>query len=71
MIEVVNKIGAFSASLSINLEPVYTIILAIFILKENQELSDSFYLGAGCIVVIVFMNPLLKYYLKRRKSPSL
>lgn len=71
MIEVVNKIGAFSASLSINLEPVYTIILAILILQENQELSSNFYIGAISIVFIVFLNPLLKYYFNRKKKPSL
>ena len=72
MIDVVDKIGAFSASLSINLEPVYTMILAIFILNENQELSGRFYLGALFIVIIVFANPILKYYLaKRKKSPNL
>lgn len=66
MIEVVNKIGAFSASLAINLEPVYTLILAIFIFQENQILGNHFYFGAGFIVFIVFLNPLLKYFLKRR-----
>jgi drug/metabolite transporter (DMT)-like permease len=35
-IEIVKKLGAFTVSLSINLEPVYTIILAIFILKEHK-----------------------------------
>jgi drug/metabolite transporter (DMT)-like permease len=71
MIEVVNKIGAFSASLSINLEPVYTIILAIFILNENQELSNRFYLGAFFIVVIVFLNPILKYFIAKRSKKSI
>ncbi len=66
MIEVVNKIGAFSASLAINLEPVYTLILAIFIFQENQILGNSFYFGAAFIVFIVFLNPLLKYFFKRR-----
>ena len=32
-IEVVKKLGAFTVSLSINLEPVYTIILAVSILQ--------------------------------------
>lgn len=72
MIEVVNKIGAFSASLSINLEPVYTIILAILILNENELLNPEFYFGASFIVLIVFLNPVLKnYFAKRKNNPSL
>lgn len=68
MIEVVKKIGAFSASLTINLEPVYTIILAILILNENKELNANFYWGALMIIVVVFLNPLLKtYFVKDNK----
>lgn len=68
MIEVVNKIGAFSASLSINLEPVYTMLLAIFILHENEQLNSRFYFGASFIVVIVFLNPVLKSLMKRKNA---
>lgn len=68
MIEVVKKIGAFSAALTINLEPVYTIILAIFILGENQELSMKFYWGALMIIFVVFLNPLLRYWVEKRQS---
>lgn len=64
-IEVMKRLGAFTVSLSINMEPVYTIILAIFILKENQVLGGKFYLGAVFIVCIVLANPLLKRWIKR------
>lgn len=70
MIEVTNKIGAFSSSLSINLEPVYTIVLAIFIFQENTELSGNFYLGAAFIVFIVFLNPILKHFIDRKQKVS-
>ena len=59
-IEVVKKLGAFTVSLSINLEPVYTIILAIFILKENELLSYKFYLGALIIILVVVLNGIIK-----------
>lgn len=68
MIDVVDKIGAFSASLTINLEPVYSIILAVFILQENQILGNQFYWGALFIVLVVFCNPILKYYVAKRKK---
>ena len=63
-IEVVKRLGAFTVSLSINLEPVYTILLAIFILKENKVLGSQFYVGAAIIVMVVIANAILKYYQK-------
>lgn len=66
MIDVANKLGAFTSSLTINLEPVYSIILAIFILNENEVLGTNFYIGALFIIFIVFLNPILKFYLSKR-----
>ena len=64
-IEVVKRLGAFTASLSINLEPVYTIILAIVILHENELLSNRFYIGATVIVLVVIANAVIKDFLGR------
>ncbi len=60
MIEVVKRLGAFTASLSINMEPVYTILLAIPLLNENKEVGGNFYFGAGFIVLIVVANAVVK-----------
>ncbi len=65
-IDVVKKLGAFTVSLSINLEPVYTIVLAIFILNENEIVGDQFYAGAVIIVAVVIANAILKFYMKSR-----
>lgn len=59
-IEVVKRLGAFTVSLSINLEPVYTIVLAIFILNENELLGVDFYIGSTLIVFVVLLNAVLK-----------
>lgn len=59
-IEVVKKLGAFTVSLSINLEPVYTIILAVIILKEHKLLNTNFYIGSAVIVIIVLLNAVIK-----------
>jgi drug/metabolite transporter (DMT)-like permease len=59
-IEVVKKLGAFTVTLSINMEPVYTIFLAIFMLNENKVLNNQFYYGAVFIVGIVLLNALIK-----------
>lgn len=67
MIDVVNHLGAYTASLTINLEPVYSILLAIVILHENELLNLKFYIGAFFIVLIVFLNPIIKRRIGRRQ----
>jgi drug/metabolite transporter (DMT)-like permease len=66
VIEIIKRLGAFTASLSINLEPVYTIILAIFILKENEVLSFRFYVGASVIIFVVIINAFIGSISKNR-----
>jgi drug/metabolite transporter (DMT)-like permease len=70
-IEVVKRLGAFTVSLSINLEPVYTILLAIAILNEDEMLGSHFYIGSAVIVVVVIANAVIKYYLKAKASKKL
>lgn len=67
-IEIVKKLGAFTVSLSINLEPVYTILLAIVILKEHELLSAGFYIGASIIVSVLIVNGLLSYREKKLQN---
>lgn len=69
-IEVVKRLGAFTVSLSINLEPVYTILLAIVILNENELLGTQFYIGAVIIVLVVIANAIIKYYLKANNKQN-
>jgi drug/metabolite transporter (DMT)-like permease len=52
-------ISAFSAQLAINLEPVYTIVLAILLLGEQRELSMQFYAGVAIIIAGVSLQPLV------------
>ena len=59
-IRTLRHISAFASNLTINLEPVYGIGLAVLILKENKELSPSFYIGAAIILVAVLSHPFLK-----------
>jgi drug/metabolite transporter (DMT)-like permease len=60
--------SAFAAQLAINLEPVYTILLAIVFLGEQRELTPLFYVGVVIILSAVFAHPLLS---RRRKLEHL
>ncbi len=55
-------ISVFASNLVINLEPVYGILLAIFILKEHKELNPMFYLGTAIILLSVFSYPVIQKY---------
>lgn len=50
------KLSAFTSNLTYNLEPVYGIILAFIIFKENREFSFHFYLGLTLIILAVIMQ---------------
>lgn len=52
-------LSAFTAQLSINLEPIYAILLAALLFGEQQELSPRFYGGVAIILAVVFAQGLL------------
>lgn len=53
-------IPAFAFNLTINLEPVYGILLAWAILDEHKTMDLNFYLGATIIVLAVLLYPRLQ-----------
>ena len=57
-IQVLKKLSAFTVNLTYNLEPVYTIILAMIIFHEAREVNFAFYLGLGLIILSVFLQTL-------------
>lgn len=59
-------VSAFTMNLSVNLEPIYSIILAIIIFDEGKELKSGFYLGTGIILVSVLLYS-IEQFRKARK----
>ena len=51
--------SAFSAQLAINLEPIYTIVLAAVLLGEQRELTVQFYFGVAIILAALSLQPLV------------
>jgi len=65
VIELMKKISAYVVVLSINLEPVYGVILAYFIFGSSEYMSTGFYSGALIIILCVFMyQPLMRVFHK-------
>ena len=67
-VKVMKFISPYTVMLSINMEPVYGILLAYFILGETEKMSTSFYLGAGVILCTVIANGVLKNIVKTKPN---
>lgn len=63
-IDVMKHLSPYTVMLTINLEPVYGIILAILIFPETEKMSTGFYIGAGIIILTILANGYFK--LKRK-----
>jgi drug/metabolite transporter (DMT)-like permease len=59
-LKALKHLSAFATNLSLNLEPVYGILLAWVIFGENKDLSPNFYTGAIIIIFSVFLHPVLE-----------
>lgn len=61
-------ISSFTATLSVNLEPVYGILLAFLFFNENKELHPGFYAGMALICLSVVLQTVR--ILRPRSSPG-
>lgn len=58
-VELMKRISAFTINLTINLEPVYGIILALIVLGESERMTADFYVGALIIIGSILVYPLI------------
>lgn len=65
---VLQKIPAFTVNLTYNLEPVYSIILSMFIFSEYKELNFSFCIGIALIIISVVLQTWSE--IKKNKTPK-
>lgn len=54
------QMSAFAVQMAVNLEPLYSIVLAMLIFGEQRELDGGFYGGVAILVSAVFAQPWLK-----------
>ncbi len=66
---VMKHVTPFTVSMSVNMEPIYTIIIALIIAMyrgtDKEQMSSGFYVGGSVILLSIFTNAYLK---KRSKS---
>ncbi len=66
-LHVMKWISPYTVMLTINMEPVYGIILALLLLGDDENMSPQFYYGALIIVVTVIANGIVKNRMDRKK----
>lgn len=56
MLNALKKISAFTMNVTLNLEPVYGIIIAIILFQEQKQMGKGFYLGIVLIAISVLLQ---------------
>jgi len=59
-VELMKKVSVFLIQLSLNLEPVYGIIMAVIIFGNEEKMGMNFYAGTFIILGAVILYPFLK-----------
>lgn len=59
-VKLMQYISPFTLILTVNLEPVYGIILAFFIFEESEKMSAVFYIASFVMIMAIVANGLIK-----------
>jgi drug/metabolite transporter (DMT)-like permease len=68
LLHLLKKMTPFTLNLSVNMEPIYGIIMAYFIFGESEKMTGGFYVGAVLILITVVAHPLIGRFRKRSIS---
>ncbi|MGD0710793.1 MAG: EamA family transporter [Bacteroidales bacterium] len=59
VVRIMKVVSAYAVVLSINLEPVYGIVLAYFIFGSSEYMTTGFYFGTIILLAAIFLYPML------------
>lgn len=67
-VDIMKHLSAYVVALTINLEPVYGIVMAYFLFGETEHMTGGFYIGTSIILASVLGYPLYHYYLRKSNT---
>lgn len=67
-VSVMKELSAFRVALITNLEPVYGILLAWLFFGKQEQMTAGFYAGALVVLTAVFMYPVIRNRLEKKRS---
>jgi drug/metabolite transporter (DMT)-like permease len=59
-VKLMKHLTPFTVMLTINLEPVYAILLALLIFGDKEKMKPEFYYGAFIVLFVVLLNGIIK-----------
>ena len=59
-VDIMKYISPYTVMLTINLEPIYAIILALIIFGDKEKMNPEFYVGAGIVLGVVLLNGIIQ-----------
>lgn len=66
--ELLKYISPYSMILTLNMEPIYGIVLAVLIFKESEKMPALFYVGALIILISVVLDVMMKFWSKKSQK---
>jgi drug/metabolite transporter (DMT)-like permease len=69
-LQALKKISPFTANIAYNMEPVYGIILAFIIFRENKLLNIHFYFGVSLIILSVVLQTGMVWWREGRRRKA-
>ena len=67
-VKVMRKLSPYTVMLTTNLEPVYGIFLAYFIIGDDEKMSVPFYIVSAIILLTVILNGVVKHYQRKKNQ---
>ena len=59
-VKIMKYLTPYTVMLTINLEPIYAIVLALFIFGDKEKMNPEFYFGAFIVLFVVLLNGIIK-----------
>lgn len=66
--KLLHRLTPFAINLTINMEPVYGIIMALFVFGAEEKMGTNFYYGTTIILISVLLYPVARRYFKDRNA---
>lgn len=67
-VEVMKQLSPYTVIMAVNLEPIYSIILALLLFGASEAMSTTFYIGGALILICVFLEG---YFKSKAKNKAL
>lgn len=69
-VELVKHLTPYTFVMAVNLEPIYAILLAIWIWPESETMSAGFYGAAAIVIATIFLNGVLSRWRMKTEGSS-